>query len=65
MVCYSATWFKVFDFKFCLTTDWYRGLAKIIGKRKVGFIGLTMAGFGLLFFGIQFLQDAMSGGGTD
>jgi len=36
-------------------------LLKLLGKEKVAFIGLTLAGFGLLFLGIQFLQDAMSG----
>ncbi|WP_333662112.1 Na/Pi cotransporter family protein [Acinetobacter sp.] len=36
-------------------------LLKLLGKERVGFIGLTLAGFGLLFFGIQLLQDAMSG----
>ncbi len=36
-------------------------LLKLLGKEKVAFIGLTVAGFGLLFFGIQLLQDAMSG----
>nr|WP_277606314.1 Na/Pi symporter [Acinetobacter sp. NIPH 2699] len=35
-------------------------LLKLLGKEKVAFIGLTLAGFGLLFFGIQLLQDAMS-----
>lgn len=35
-------------------------LLKLLGKEKVAFIGLTVAGFGLLFFGIQLLQDAMS-----
>lgn len=34
---------------------------KLFGKEKFSFIGLTLAGFGLLFLGIQFLQDAMSG----
>jgi len=36
-------------------------LLKLLGKEKIAFIGLTLAGFGLLFFGIQILQDAMSG----
>ncbi|MBJ9986689.1 Na/Pi cotransporter family protein [Acinetobacter sp. S40] len=35
-------------------------LLKLLGKEKIAFIGLTLAGFGLLFFGIQLLQDAMS-----
>ena len=36
-------------------------LLKVLGNEKVSFLGLTLAGFGLLFFGIQILQDAMSG----
>ncbi|MCJ0830641.1 Na/Pi symporter [Acinetobacter sp. NIPH1876] len=36
-------------------------LLKLLGKEKIAFIGLVLAGFGLLFFGIQLLQDAMSG----
>jgi len=36
-------------------------LLKLLGKEKIAFIGLILAGFGLLFFGIQILQDAMSG----
>ncbi|EEH69305.1 MULTISPECIES: Na/Pi cotransporter family protein [Acinetobacter] len=36
-------------------------LLNLFGKEKIAFIGLTLAGFGLLFLGIQFLQDAMSG----
>ena len=36
-------------------------LNKVLGNEKVSFLGLTLAGFGLLFFGIQILQDAMSG----
>lgn len=36
-------------------------MMKLLGSEKVAQLGLALAGFGLLFLGIDFLQDAMSG----
>lgn len=35
-------------------------MMKLLGKDKVGFIGLALTGFGLIFVGIDFLQAAMA-----
>nr|WP_227539805.1 Na/Pi symporter [Acinetobacter sp. MB5] len=36
-------------------------LLKLLGKDRLALLGVTLAGFGLLFFGIEILQQAMSG----
>lgn len=36
-------------------------MLKLLGKDTVSLIGLSLAGFGLLFLGIDFLQEAMAG----
>ena len=36
-------------------------MLKLLGKEFWGLLGLSLAGFGLLFLGIDFLQDAMAG----
>ncbi len=36
-------------------------MMKLLGKELVAYFGLSLAGFGLLFLGIDFLQEAMAG----
>lgn len=36
-------------------------MLKLLGKDTVSLLGLSLAGFGLLFLGIDFLQEAMAG----
>ncbi|PAT32473.1 Na/Pi cotransporter family protein [Vandammella animalimorsus] len=35
-------------------------IMKLLGKHRMALVGLTMAGFGLIFVGIDFLQQAMA-----
>lgn len=36
-------------------------MLKLLGKNTLSLLGMSLAGFGLLFLGIDFLQDAMAG----
>lgn len=36
-------------------------LMKLLGRNTMGLLGLALAGFGLLFIGIDFLQESMAG----